>query len=122
MNCLLCGSPKIKFNLNRSQHETIKHPGDVKGLICSDCMQALISSSQEKIKAAYQKALNAGLIDKAKALEIFLEEEIIENGETKKPSRDMDRVGALRKVRLAGHKVRSKHTVRQLDKRRIAAC
>jgi len=122
MNCLLCGSPEIKFNLNRSQHETVKHPEDVTGLICSDCMQVLISSSQKRIKAAYQKALNAGLMDKAKALEIFLEEEIIENGESKKPSRDMDRVRALRKVGLAGHKIRQEYTVRQLDKRRVAVC
>ena len=122
MNCLLCGSPEIKFNLNRSQHETVKHPGDVTGLIFSNCMQILVNSSQEKIKAAYQKALDADLMDKVKALEIFIEEEIIDNGETKKPSRDMDRVRTLRKVKSTNHKVRKEHTVRQLDKRRIALC
>jgi len=122
MNCLLCGSPEIKFNLNRSQHETVKHSGDVKGLICSYCMQILIDSSKEKIKAAYQKALNAGLMDKAKVLEIFSEEEEMNDRKTKKPSRDMDRVRALRKVRPAGHKVRKEHTIRQLDKRRVAVC
>ena len=122
MNCLLCGSPEIKFNLNRNQLETVKHPKDVKEIICSNCTQVLIATSQEKIKAAYQKALHASLLDKAKALETFLEEEIIENGETKKPSRDMGRIRALRKIRPAGHKVRPKHTIRQLDKRRVAVC
>jgi len=121
MNCLLCGSPEIN-NLNRNQHETVKHPGDVTGLICSNCMQVLISSNQEKIKAAYQKALNAGLMDKAKVLETLLEDEEQDVRETKKPSRDMDRVRALRKVRSAGHKIGKEHSVRQLDKRRIAVC
>ena len=122
MNCLLCGSPEIKFNLNRSQYETVKHPQDVKEIICSNCMQVLIATRQGKVKEAYDKALNAGLMDKAKTLETFLEEEIIENGETKKPSRNLGRIRALRKAGLAGHKVRPKHTVRQLDKRRVAVC
>ena len=38
------------------------------------------------------------LMDKAKVLETFLEEETQNDRETKKPSRDMDRSGALRKV------------------------
>ena len=122
MNCLICNLSETQFDLNRGQRIAVKHPKDVTGLICSNCMQALIVSAQEKIKAAYQKALHAGLLDKAKTLETFLEEEIIENGETKKPSRDMGRIGALRKIGLADHKVRPKHTVRQLDKRRIAVC
>lgn len=122
MNCLICGFSETQFDLNRGQRIAVKHPGDVTGVICSNCMQILITSTQEQIKRAYQKALHAGLMDKAKALETFLEEEIIEDGETKKPSRDMGRIRALRKVRSAGHKVRPKHTVRQLDKRRVAVC
>ena len=111
MNCLLCGSPEIKFNLNRSQHETVKHPEDVTGLICSDCMQVLISSSQEKIKAAYQKALDAGLMDKAKALETFLEEKEQDVRETKKPKRNLIRKGPLRMVRPTANEIRPQQAV-----------
>jgi len=99
----------------------IKYPEDVTGIICLRCVQVLLSLNQEQIKSAYRKALDYGLMDKAKALETFLEEEEIV-GETKKPNRDMDRIGALRKVRLASHKIRQKHTARQLDKRRVAVC
>ncbi|MBW1614379.1 MAG: hypothetical protein JRJ57_10510 [Deltaproteobacteria bacterium] len=62
-------------------------------------------------------------MDKAKVLETFLEEETQNDRETKKPSRDMDRSGALQKVRFANHhKSRPKYPVGELDKRRIAAC
>ena len=122
MNCIICGMPENQYDVTSKKHIPVKHPHDVTGIICSNCMQILVNSSQEKIKAAYEKALHAGLMEKAVALETFLEEEKIEYGETKKPSRDMDRVRALRKIRPAGHKVRPKHTIRQLDKRRIAVC
>ena len=121
MNCLLCGSPEIN-NLNRNQYETVKHPQDVKEIICSNCMQVLITSSQDKVRKAYQIALSKEIPNKVKVLETLLEKEEQDVRETKKPSRDMDRVRALRKVRLAGHKVRQEHTVKQLDKRRVAAC
>jgi len=118
----LCGSPKIKFNLNRNQHGTVKHPQDVKEIICSNCMQVLIATRQGKVKEAYDKALNDGLIDKAKVLETLLEDEEQDDGEINKSNRDMDRKRALRKVRFAGHKIRPEHTTKQLDKSRIAAC
>jgi len=114
--------PDRQYNLLSKKHIPIKHPQDVKGVICSFCFQIILASTQEQIKRAYQKALNAGLIDKAKALETFLEEEITEYGETKKPSRNLGRIRALRKAGLAGHKVRPKRTVRQLDKGRVAVC
>lgn len=114
--------PDRQYDLTRKKHIPVKHPQDVKRIICSSCFQIILASTQEQIKRAYQKAIHAGLMDKAKALETFLEEEMIENGETKKPSRNLGRIRALRKAGLAGHKVRPKHTVRQLDKRRVAVC
>ena len=42
-------------------------------------------------------------MDKAKALETFAEEETQNDRETKKPSRDMDRSGALREVGPTNH-------------------
>ena len=122
LNCSLCTLSEKQFDLNRGQRVAVKHPGDVTGFICSNCMQVLIATRQGKVKEAYDKALNDGLMDKAKVLETLLEEEEQDVGETKKPSRGMDRGRALRKVRIASHKVRKKHTVRQLDKRRVAVC
>lgn len=84
-------------------------------------MQVLIATKQGRVKEAYDKALNDGLMDKAKVLESFIKEEIIESGETNKPKPNMDRARALRKIRSTGHKVRPEHTTKQLDKRRIAA-
>lgn len=122
MSCLLCTLSEKQFDLNRDQRVAVKHPGDVTEVICSNCMQILIATKQGKVKEAYDKALNDGLMDKAKVLETLLEEEEQDVGETKKSKRGMDRVRALRKIRIAGHKVRPKPTGRQLDKRRIAVC
>ena len=122
LDCLLCTLSEKQFDLNRSQRIPAKHPGDVTGVICSNCMQVLIATRQVKVKEAYDKALNDGLIDKAKVLETLLEEEEQDVRETKKPSRNMDIVRALRKIGVAGHKVRPKHTIRQLDKGRVAVC
>ena len=122
MDCLLCTLSETQLDLNRGQRVAVKHPGDATGLICSNCMQVLIATKQGKVKEAYDKALNNGLMDKAKVLETLLKEEEQDVRETKKHSRDMDRGRALRKVRLASHKVRKKHTVGQLDKRRVAVC
>jgi hypothetical protein len=122
LTCLLCTISEKQFDLNKNQRVAVKHPKDITGLICSNCMQILIATKQGKVKEAYDKALKDGLMDKAKVLETLLEEEEHDVRETKKPSRDMDRARALRKVRSAGHKIRQEHTTKQLDKRRIAAC
>ena len=122
LDCSLCTLSEKQFDLNRGQRIAVKHPQNVTGLICSNCTQVLITTKQGKIKEAYDKALNAGLMDKAKVLETLLIEEAQDDTEAKKSNRDMDRKRALRKVRSASHKIRPEHTVRQLDKRRIAAC
>ena len=121
MNCIFCSMPETQFDMNSGRVPT-RHPKDVTGIICSNCFQIIASSPQDQVQRAYQLAVSQGVDNKAKALETFLGEEIIDNGETKKPSRDMGRIRALRKIGSAGHKVRPKHTVRQLDKRRSAVC
>ena len=122
MNCILCSMPDQQYDLTIRKHIPVKHPKDVTGVICSNCMQILVASSQEKIKAAYQKAINASLFDKAKALETFLEQEVINDRKTRKDRPNMGGIRALRKIRPSHHKVRPKHPVRQLDKRRTAVC
>jgi len=122
MHCSMCSFTESQFDLNRGQRIPAKHPKDVTGLICANCMQILIATKQGKVKEVYNRALNDGLMDKAKVLETFLEDEEHDVGETTKHKRNMDRSRALRKIRSAGHKVRQEHTIKQLDKRRIAAC
>ena len=121
MICLLCSLSETQFDINRGKRIDVKHPKDVTGLVCSSCMQVLIASSQEKIRKAYQVALDKGMLDKARALETFLEEEE-QNGETQKFDRGVDRAGTLRKTQSAYHRIRSEHTARKLDKRRVAVC
>ena len=111
MNCFLCSLTETQFDLNRGQHIAVKHPGGVTGLICSNCMQVLIGSSQDKIKVAYDKALNAGLMDKVKILETFLEEEEQYDRKTKKPKRNLIREGPLRMVRPSLNQIRPQQAV-----------
>jgi hypothetical protein len=72
MNCSICGQPETHLNINTGRREKIKHPPDVKAIVCSNCMQRLLSSPQDELKAAYQKAIRAGEPGKAKALEGFI--------------------------------------------------
>ena len=111
MTCLLCTLSEKQFNLNRGQRIPAKHPQDVTGLICSDCMQVLITTKQRKVKQAYDKALNDGLMDKAKVLETHLEEEEQDVRETKKPKRNLIRKSPLRMVRPSLNEIRSQSAV-----------
>ena len=106
MTCSLCTLSEKQFDLNRGQRIPAKHPQDVTGVICSNCMQVLIATRQGKVKEAYDKALNDGLMDKAKALETLLEEEEQDVRETKKPKRNLIRKGPLRMVRPTANEIR----------------
>jgi len=98
--------PDRQYDLASKKHISPKHCEDVKGIACSWCIQVLLASTQEQIKEAYQKALNISLIDKAKALENFLEEEEQDDRETKKSKRNLIRKGPLRMVRPSLNKIR----------------
>ena len=107
LNCSLCGMPSTQFDLNKKQHVITKHPKEVTGIICSGCIQVILASSQEKIKSAYQKALDAELLDKAKALESFIEEGEKSVRETKNLKRDMVRTRPLRTFRPSRDQIRA---------------
>jgi len=100
MNCAICGKLEIKLNLNTGKREPVNHPQDIKAVVCSNCMQRLLSSPQDKLKDAYRKALNAGELGKAKALERFMREGK-NAGETPKPERNPLRRETLRMARTA---------------------
>lgn len=111
MTCLLCTLSEKQFDLNRGQRIPAKHPQDVTGIICSNCIQVLIATRQDKFKKAYQVASDKGIPDKAKVLESFIEEEFIENGEAKKPKRNLIREGPLRMVRPTANEIRPQQAV-----------
>jgi len=123
MKCIICGAPELQFDIISRTFIEPKNPENVTGLICSDCLQLLLTSKQPKIRAAYQKAISADLSAKAKILKTFLQEEgSYGNTRTKNFRRNLDRTRIMPKVRPAGYKVRAEHTVGQLDKRRTAVC
>jgi len=99
MRCAICSQFETHLNINTGQREPVNHPPDVKSIICSSCMQQLLSSSQDDLKSAYRKALNAGEQGKAKALEGFIDERK-NAGETTKHKRDPLRRETLRMARI----------------------
>ncbi len=105
MACLLCNLPETQFNPDRAKRVAVKHPEHVTGLICSSCMQVLITSSPEKIRKAYQLALNEGMLDKARALENLLEDEEQDGRKTKKSKRNLIRESPLRMVKPTLNKI-----------------
>ena len=111
MNCLLCTLSETQFDINRGKRISGKHPLDVTGVICSSCMQVLVASSQEKIKKAYQVALDKGMLDKAQILATFLEDEEQDVRKTKKSKRNLIREGPLRMVRPSLNEIRTQPAV-----------
>jgi hypothetical protein len=99
LNCAICGQPETHLNLNTGKREPVDHPPDTRAIVCSSCMQRLLSSPQDKLKDAYRKAMDAGDTDKAGALERFIDERK-NAGETTKPERDPLRRETLRMARI----------------------
>jgi len=119
---ILCSMPENQYDVTSEKHISVKHPKDVTEIICSHCMQILVNASQDKIKTAYQKAIHAGLMGKAKTLGIFLEEEEPHDRKAETDRPNMVRSRTLRTIKFTHHQVRPKHPVRQLDKKRTAVC
>jgi hypothetical protein len=93
------------FFCNQNESYNYKPEKNIE-FVCSQCVQILLRADQEDLKKAYAKAIKHEYFNKAKAITMFLEEEIIENGKTKKSKRNMERKRPLRKARLASHKIR----------------
>ena len=99
MKCVICGAPELQFDIISRTFIEPKNPKNVTGLICSDCLQLLLTSKQPKIQAAYQKAISADLSAKAKILKTFLQEEETYVPESENPRRSMVRTRLMRKTR-----------------------
>jgi hypothetical protein len=72
MICAICGRPEL--NISMGVRKPMKHPPDARAIICSSCIQKLLGSGPDDLKAAYQRAMNAGAPGKAQAIEGFIEE------------------------------------------------
>jgi hypothetical protein len=95
MGCLFCGNLEKNYKSD---------PGN--DFICSRCVQMLTSADQAELKRAYNKAIEKGYLNKAKAIESFLIPEGFNVRETQKSKRNMVRKRPLRKTRLARYELR----------------
>lgn len=91
MNCLLC------------QGNSFKPTKGAVGYVCSICVQILLTKDPKKLNRAFVLAKQKGLGDKARALELFLEEGV-EQSERKIKVRQISTRG--RAVRAFGNKAR----------------
>lgn len=73
MHCLFC------FQIE-------PHSEDAREYVCSTCTQLFLAQAQEKLKAAYQLALDKGMVNKARGIQIFIgeEENVPETNEIRK--------------------------------------
>jgi hypothetical protein len=100
MNCPICGQPETHFNMSTGRREPVKHSLDVKAVICSRCMQRLLAMGPDELKAAYQKAMEVGEPDKARAIEGFIiDKETTGNGHGERNT--PERIDGKRSVRAA---------------------
>jgi hypothetical protein len=91
MDCLFCGFPENGYR-----------PDAGKEFICSQCVQLLLSADRVELKRAYNKAIEKGYSNKARAIESFLIPEGQINGQrkpiSKKRRRHTDRKGIDRTI------------------------
>ena len=73
MNCLFCSGQEKNYK-----------PEPKTDFICASCVQVLLNANQEDLRKANIKALDKGYINKAMAIQSFLEGE--GNNEQRKPT------------------------------------
>jgi hypothetical protein len=80
-------------------------PDSAKELICSRCTQLLLSADQAELGRGYNKAIEKGYPDKARAIESFLIPEEKNNGQRKPISKKRGRHSNRKRiVRTVGDK------------------
>ena len=73
LNCLFCNGQEKKYK-----------PEPDTDFICGSCVQLFSNANQEDLRRAHKKSLNKKYINKASAIESFLEDE--GNDEQRKPT------------------------------------
>ncbi len=71
MNCCLCQQEELAFNFFTGKRQVVKPPEGTKKMICSRCVQILLAASEERLRKAYQMALEKDFLDKAEAIKFF---------------------------------------------------
>jgi hypothetical protein len=99
-SCLFCNRDEKNYKPDKSTY-----------FICSKCVQLLYSTDQESLSRAYEKAIEKGYSNKARAIESFLMPEETNVRKTKKSKRGSIRRTSLRMARPSRDKVRSQPTV-----------
>ncbi len=95
-SCLFCNELEQKYK-----------PESDKYLICSRCVQILLSADQAELKRSYSKAIEKGYPNKARAIESFLIPEETNARETKKPKRGTIRKKPMRVVKPSHNQLRA---------------
>jgi hypothetical protein len=91
LTCLFCNDSEKEYN-----------PGPGADFICSQCIQLFLGADQEELKRAYEKAIDKGYTNKARAIESFLIPEGFDGQRkpvTKKRRRLTDRKRIVRTIR-----------------------
>jgi len=111
INCLLCGNPELtRIGIN-GKPRSYTPTGD---FLCSLCTKILVNSAQDKIKVAFEKAVENKLTQKINFLERQLEgkndDQGTATGISKNSKRHLARSRVVRQVKSTRHEVRSKRT------------
>ena len=78
-----------------------------KDFICSQCVQLMLSTDQAELMRAYNKAIEKGYYNKARAIKSFLIPEDTNARETKKPKRGTIRKKPMRVVGPSSNQLRA---------------
>ena len=106
MNCIFCTMSETQFDLAKKKHIPTKHPGDVTAIICSDCLQRLLSAGRDELDRAYQMAITHNVAKKADALKNFLREGKGTHEATRTNRPGVDRGRTMRTVRSTDYEIR----------------
>jgi hypothetical protein len=122
MECCLCGISEfaVCFKL-RKRKLVIINEKEVRKIICSRCVQGLLRTSQEHKNKAYTKSLERGMPEKAKAIQLFINQEELNASKTELFRPGISRGRSVRNLPSADQrKYRSKHRIKPLGKRRTS--
>ncbi len=104
--CLLCNCPEKNYK-----------PPPNTDYVCGMCVQLLLEADKNDLRKAYTKAIEKGLERKALAIEIFLNDERINEQrkpDTKKHGRCFNRTRGIRPLRNRAKRIRQNPAKRKI--------
>jgi len=75
--------------------------------ICGNCVVLLSAADRDDLRRAHVKAIATGYLNKASAIQSFLEEEEEDYGETQKSKRNLERARPVQTARPSRNQVRA---------------